>query len=103
MLRRTRLSLHLSTHGSNRICAPRQLRSKPGDGEQRAVGAGYPDTRPGRQAGSFDEPYRIVDFELSPPVDAATDSSSSGVIEPITVRILVITRLNIASWRLLTS
>jgi hypothetical protein len=77
--------------------------SKLGDAEQRAVGAVYPDTRPGRQAGSFDEPYRIDGFELPPPVDAATDSSSSGVIEPITMRILVITRLNIASWRLLTS
>ena len=65
--------------------------SKLGDAKQRAVGASYPDTRPGRQVGSFDEPHRIVDFELPPAVDAATDSNSSGVIELITVRILVVT------------
>jgi hypothetical protein len=37
--------LHLSMHAGNRNCASRK---KPGDAEQRAVGAGYPDTRPGR-------------------------------------------------------
>jgi len=69
----------------------RRKGSKVGDAEQRAVGAGYPDTRPGRQVGPSTSHTLIVDFELPPPVDAATDSNSSGVIELITVRILVVT------------
>jgi hypothetical protein len=65
--------------------------SKLGDAEQRAVGAGYPDTRPDGRSGLSTSHTRIVDFEMPPPVDAATDSNSSGVIELITVRILVVT------------